>query len=62
MKGVVRWWLLTAFVRVYHPTVPQFCYFSPLTIEDIVPRMHLTKQCHVWDWVAAGRGGANAGL
>lgn len=32
------------------------------TIEAIVSRMHLAELRHVFDWVATGRGGANAGL
>lgn len=32
------------------------------TIKYIVPRMHLTQHGHVWNWVATGRGGANAGF
>ena len=32
------------------------------TIEDVVSWVHLTELAHVFDWMATGRGGANAGL
>lgn len=32
------------------------------TIENIVPRVHLTELGHVFDRVTTGRGGAYAGL
>lgn len=32
------------------------------TIEDVVSWVDLAKLRHVFDWMATGRGGANAGL
>lgn len=37
-------------------------YFCARTIENIVPRVHLTELGHVLDRVTTGRGGAYAGL
>lgn len=37
-------------------------HLHPHTIEDVVSRMHLAEQRHVFDWMTTGRSGANAGL
>lgn len=40
----------------------QYIHARELTVKDIVSGMNFTELFHVFDWVTAGWGGANAGL